>query len=138
MMKISSMNYLPLNRKHKEGVFVFKFDEVNEMISTNLPGWFPITSARENAYILVICCYYYTNNPILAAAIKSHRSKHIEEGYEKNSTGNSSYLEYFLYYNGWIMKQAKISSIQLMQKKCHLPRHLSRRPPSTTSVERAI
>ena len=34
-----------LNRKHKVGVSAFKFDELNGMISTDLPGRFPIKSA---------------------------------------------------------------------------------------------
>ena len=36
---------LPLNQKHKVGVSIFKFDELNGMISTDLPGRFPIKSA---------------------------------------------------------------------------------------------
>ena len=60
---------IPLNRKHKVGVAVFKFNELNGMISTDLPGQFPFTSARGNAYILVMYCY--TNNTILATGIKS-------------------------------------------------------------------
>ena len=72
---------LSLNRKHKVGVFVFKFDELNRMISMDLPGRFPAISARENAYILVMYCY--TNKAILATAIVSCRVKQIEKGYDK-------------------------------------------------------
>ena len=60
---------LPLNQKNKVGVSVFQFDELNGMISTDLPGRFPTTSARGNVYILVMYCC--TNNSILAEAIKS-------------------------------------------------------------------
>lgn len=66
---------LPLNRKHKVGVSVFKFDELNGMISTDLPGRFPITSARGNVYILVMYCY--TNNAILATGIRSRLAKDL-------------------------------------------------------------
>ena len=72
---------LPLNRKHKVGVSVFKFDELNRMISTDLPGRFPIKSARGNSYILVMYCY--TNNAILAEPIQSRLATDIEKGYNK-------------------------------------------------------
>ena len=72
---------LPLNWKHKVGVAVFKFNELNGMISTDLPGQFPITSARGNAYILVMYCY--TNNAILATGIKSRRSKDLVKRYDE-------------------------------------------------------
>ena len=73
---------LPLNRKHKVvGISVFKFEELNGMISTDLPGRFPITSARGNAYILVMYCY--TNNAILATAIRSRLAKDIRKGYDE-------------------------------------------------------
>ena len=42
-----------LDRKHSIGVNAIKFDEIKGIISTNLPGIFPITSARVNTYI---CC----------------------------------------------------------------------------------
>ena len=45
---------LPLKRNHKVGVSVFQFDELNEMISTDLPGRFPTISSRGNVYILVM------------------------------------------------------------------------------------
>ena len=64
---------LPLNRKHKVGVSVFKFDELNAMISSDLPGQFPITLAQGNAYNLVMYCY--TNNAILVTAIESRLAK---------------------------------------------------------------
>ena len=82
---------LPLNQKHKVGVSVFKFDELNGMISTDLPGLFPITSARGNAYILAMYCY--TNNAILATGIKSRLAKDIRKGYVMNCTKNCSSLE---------------------------------------------
>ena len=66
------LHELPLNRKHKVGVSLFKFDEVNGMISTDLPGQFPTTSAKRNTNILVMYCY--SNNAILATAIKSRRA----------------------------------------------------------------
>ena len=66
---------LPLNRKHKVGVAVFKFDELNGMISTDLPGRFPITSARGNSYILVMYCY--TNKTILATGIRTQLAKDL-------------------------------------------------------------
>ena len=64
---------LPLNRKHKVGVFVFKFNELNGIISSDLPGRFPITLAQGKSYILVIYCY--TNNVILATAIETCLAK---------------------------------------------------------------
>ena len=51
------------------------------MISTDLPGRFPITSAKGNAYILVMYCY--TNNAILATGIKSRRSNDLVKGYDE-------------------------------------------------------
>ena len=72
-------NELSLNRKHKVGVSVFKFDELNGIISTDLPEWFRTTLTRGHAYILVMYCY--TNNTILATAIESRRAKHIEKWY---------------------------------------------------------
>ena len=59
---------LPLNQKHKVGVSVFKFDELNGMLSTDLPEQFLTTLARGKVYILVMYCY--TNNTILATVIK--------------------------------------------------------------------
>ena len=56
------LHELPLNRKQKVGVSVFKFDELNGLITTDLPSRFPITSTRGNVYILVMYCY--TNNAI--------------------------------------------------------------------------
>ena len=50
------LHKLLLNQKHKAGVSISKFDELNGIISTDCPGQFPITSARGNAYILVISC----------------------------------------------------------------------------------
>ena len=50
-------NELPLNQKHKVDVSVFTFDELNRIISSDLPGQFPIKSAQGNAYILVMYCY---------------------------------------------------------------------------------
>ena len=74
-------NELPLNRKHKVGVSIFKFDEFDGMISSDLPGRFPITPAQGNTYILVMYCY--TNNAILATAIQSRLAKDIEKGYNE-------------------------------------------------------
>ena len=72
---------LPLNRKHIVSVAVFKFDKLNSMISTNLTGRFPVTSAKGTAYILIMYCY--TNNEILATEIKSRRSEDLVKGYDK-------------------------------------------------------
>ena len=77
---INIRHELPLNRKHKVGVSVFKFDELNGMISSDLPGRFPITSARGNSYILVMYCY--TNNAILATAIQTRLAVDIKKGYD--------------------------------------------------------
>ena len=60
---------VPLNRHHQVGVNVFRFAELIGMKSTYLPGRFPVTSARGNAYILVL--YDYTTNAILATATKN-------------------------------------------------------------------
>ena len=72
---------LPLNRKHKVGVSVFKFDGLNGMISTDLPGCFPITSARGNVYILVMYCC--NNIAILTIGIRSSLAKDIRKGYDE-------------------------------------------------------
>ena len=72
---------IPLNRKHKVGVSVFKFNELNRMISTDLPGRFPIKLARGNSYILVM--YRYTNNAILATAIQFRLPVDTEKEYNE-------------------------------------------------------
>ena len=45
---------LLLYQKYKVGVSVFKFNDLNGMISSDLPGQFPITLTQGNAYILVM------------------------------------------------------------------------------------
>ena len=62
---------VPLNCHHQVGVNIFRFVELNGMISTDLPGRFPGTLARGNAHILVL--YDYTTNVILSIAVKSCR-----------------------------------------------------------------
>lgn len=68
---------VPLDRKHKVGIVVFKFEELNGMIWIDLSGRFPVTSARGNAYIIVLYCY--TNN---ITAINSWYSDDIVKGYK--------------------------------------------------------
>ena len=104
-------------KKHRVGVSAFKFDELNGMISTDLPGRFPIKSAQGNSYILVMYCY--TNNAILAEPIQTRLAVDIEKGYNKlyKKLLLSSIIP--LSYNKWTMKQVKNSSVRLMTRTCH-------------------
>ena len=43
-----------IEQKHYIGVNAIKLDELKGIISMDLPGRFPITSARGNIYIFVI------------------------------------------------------------------------------------
>ena len=58
-----------LDRKHYIVVNAIEFDDIKYIISTDLPGCFPKTSARENAYIFIM--YDFDSNRILAVPIKN-------------------------------------------------------------------
>lgn len=51
------------------------------MITTEQTVRFPITSARGNAYIMVL--YYYDSNVINTTAIKSRKKEYSIEGYNR-------------------------------------------------------
>jgi hypothetical protein len=69
-----------LDRQHYVGINAVKFDDLKGIISTDLPGRFPLTSARGNAYVFVL--YDFDSNSILAVPIKN-RSKHsLIKGYQ--------------------------------------------------------
>ena len=56
-------------RKNYIGVNKITFNELKGIISTDLPGCFPITPARGNEYIFVM--YEFDSNSILSAPIKN-------------------------------------------------------------------
>jgi hypothetical protein len=58
-----------LDRQHYVGIDAVKFEALKGTISTDLPGRFPLTAARGNAYIFVL--YDYNSNSILAVPIKN-------------------------------------------------------------------
>jgi hypothetical protein len=70
-----------IDRRHYVGINAVKFEDLKGIISTDLPGRFPLTSARGNAYVFVL--YDFDSNSILAFPIKN-RSKHsLIQGYQK-------------------------------------------------------
>jgi hypothetical protein len=70
-----------IDRNHYVGVNAVKFEDLKSIISTDLPGRFPRTSARGNAYVFVL--YDFESNSILAVPIKN-RSKHsLIQGYRQ-------------------------------------------------------
>jgi hypothetical protein len=69
-----------IDRKHFVGVNAVKFEDLKGIISTDLPGRFPITSARGHAYIFVM--YDFDSNSILAVPIKNRRKQSLIQGYK--------------------------------------------------------
>ena len=70
-----------IDRRHYVGINAVKFEDLKGIVSTDLPGRFPLTSARGNAYVFVL--YDFDSNSILAFPIKN-RSKHsLIQGYQK-------------------------------------------------------
>ncbi len=69
-----------IDRKHFVGVDAVKFEDLKGIISTDLPGRFPITSAQGNAYVFVM--YDYDSNSILAVPIKNRRKQSLIQGYK--------------------------------------------------------
>jgi hypothetical protein len=67
--------------KHFVGVNTVKFENLKGIISTDLPGRFPITSARGNAHVLVL--YDFDSNSILAVPIKNRRKHSLVRGYQQ-------------------------------------------------------
>jgi hypothetical protein len=70
-----------IDRKHYVGVNAVKFEDLKGIISTDLPGRFPITSARGNAYVFVL--YDFDSNSILAVPIKNRRKHSLIQGYQQ-------------------------------------------------------
>ena len=73
------------DREHYVCIDCVPFEEMHEkskeIIATDQTGRFSITSARENAYIMVL--YDYDSIVINETAIKSRRKKHLIEGYDR-------------------------------------------------------
>eukprot|EP00978_Attheya_sp_CCMP212_P009528 scaffold22535_cov32-Attheya_sp.AAC.1 len=69
-----------IDRKHFVGVNAVKFEDLKGIISTDLPGRFPITSARGHAYVFVM--YDFDSNSILAVPIKNRRKESLIQGYK--------------------------------------------------------
>jgi hypothetical protein len=77
---INEQLILTWNRKHYAGVNAVKFEDLKGTISTDLPGRFPITSARGQAYVFVM--YDYDSNSILVAVpIENRRKESLIQGY---------------------------------------------------------
>jgi hypothetical protein len=68
-----------IDRKHYVGVNAIKFEDLKGIISTDLPGRFPLTSARGNAYVFVL--YDFDSNSILAVPIKNRTKHSLIQGY---------------------------------------------------------
>jgi hypothetical protein len=69
-----------IDRKHYVGVNAIKSEDLKGIISTDLPGRFPLTSARGHAYVFVL--YDFDSNSILAAPIKIRRKNSLIQGYQ--------------------------------------------------------
>jgi hypothetical protein len=70
-----------IDRGHFVGIDAVKFETLKGIISTDLPGRFPITSAQGNAYIFVL--YDFDSNSILATPIKNRTKKSLIAGYKE-------------------------------------------------------
>ena len=69
-----------IDRNNYIGVKAITFDELNSTISMDLPGRFPITPVRGNAYNLVM--YKSYSNSILAVPIKDITKQSLTQGYK--------------------------------------------------------
>ena len=84
-------------RNHNVGAHTIKLDTLQGMISTDITGSFPITSARVHKYIFVL--YDYDSNAILSEPIYS-RKKDIYSPATKLATPISTRQEYNPLSNG--------------------------------------
>ena len=68
-----------IDRHHYVGVDTAKFADLRGVISTDLPGRFPITSGQGNAYIFIM--HDYDSNAILAHPIQNRSKEMLIVGY---------------------------------------------------------
>jgi hypothetical protein len=71
-----------IDRQYYAGVDAVKFEALKGTISTDLPGRFPLTSARGNAYVFVLYDYDYDSNSILAVPLKSRTKASLIQGFQ--------------------------------------------------------
>jgi hypothetical protein len=69
------------DRKHYVGIESFKFEDLEGISATDLPGRFPITSSQGNAYVMVM--YDTNSNAIQAVPIKSRKTEELVRGYNE-------------------------------------------------------
>jgi hypothetical protein len=69
------------DRKHYVGVESFKFEKLQGISATDLPGRFPITSSQGNAYVMVM--YDTDSNAIQAVPIKNRKKEELVRVYKE-------------------------------------------------------